>query len=138
MPTGEDLAVYGADWDGLIDQKFIKGVNIPNNELRKAYSSCKILLNDHWEDMREKGFLSNRIFDGFACGALVISDNVRGGHDVFGNALVTYENPGELSNLIKRYLNDGEKEIELEGIRKTIIKQHNYEKRAEEILEKIH
>lgn len=134
LPTDEDLAVYGAEWQGLIDKKYIKGEHIPNNELRKAYSSCKILLNDHWDDMREKGFISNRLFDAFACGAFVISDKVKGAEDVFGDAVLTYEHPGEFSNLINKYLNSKEEKMKTAEIRRALIKQHSYKKRAEDIL----
>ncbi|MDO5836953.1 MAG: glycosyltransferase [Methanobacterium sp.] len=104
LPTDEDLAVYGAGWEGLIDKKYIKGEHIPNKELRKAYSSCKILLCDHWDDMRDKGFLSNRLFDASACGAFIISDKVRGVEDVFGDVVVTYVHPDELQSFINHYL----------------------------------
>lgn len=131
LPTDEDLAVYGAGWDGLIDKKYIKGEHIPNNELRKAYSSCKILLCDHWDDMRDKGFLSNRLFDASACGAFIISDKVRGVGEVFGDALMTYKNHEELESLINYYLSkgfDNKKFI-------NIITKHTYQKCVEQILE---
>ena len=118
-------------------KKYIKGEHIPNNELRKAYSSCKILLCDHWDDMRDKGFLSNRLFDASACGAFIISDNVRGVEDVFGGTVVTYEDQDELSNLFKRFLNGEKKNNIIEEIRKDMIKHHNYGKKAEQILHKV-
>jgi spore maturation protein CgeB len=137
LPTDEELAVYGSGWEGLIDKKYIKGDHIPNKELRKAYSSCKILLCDHWDDMRDKGFLSNRLFDASACGAFVISDKVRGIENVFGDSLVTYEDIGELHNVIKIFINDEAKKNKIEKIRQNIIKQHNYRKQVGKILEKI-
>ena len=45
--------------------------------LNRYYSSAKIVLNDHWPDMRAHGFLSNRLYDALACGAFVISDAAR-------------------------------------------------------------
>ena len=42
LPTDEELAVYGAGWEGLIDK--IHQGNTPNKELRKAYSCVKSLL----------------------------------------------------------------------------------------------
>ena len=33
-----------------------------------------MVLNDHWEDMRAEGFLSNRLFDAVASGARVVTD----------------------------------------------------------------
>lgn len=135
LPTDKDLAVYGANWEGIIPDKYIKGQHIPNNELRKAYSSCKILLCDHWDDMRDKGFLSNRLFDASACGAFIISDKVRGIEDVFGDTVVTYEDSADLHNIIKGFLdNNMNKNLE---IREKINKQHNFVKRAERIFEMI-
>lgn len=130
LPTEEDLAVYGAGWEGLIDKKYIKGEHIPNNELRKAYSSCKILLCDHWDDMRDKGFLSNRLFDASACGAFIISDKVREVENVIEDALMTYKDREELESLINYYLNigfDNKKFI-------NILTKHTYQKCVEQIL----
>ncbi|MCE7697903.1 MAG: glycosyltransferase [Methanobacterium paludis] len=135
LPTDKDLAVYGTNWERLIPKEYIKGEHIPNRELRKAYSSCKILLNDHWDDMREKGFISNRLFDGFTAGAFIISDNIQGAEKVFGDALVTYDNPEELSSLIETYLDNEEKRTKKIEKGKTIVKEHHsFQKRVERIL----
>ena len=135
MPTDKSLAVYGANWENIIDEKYIKGIHIPNKELRKAYSSCKILLNDHCEDMREKGFISNRIFDGFASGALIISDHIKGADNIFGETLITYNTPDELNNLIDKYLNNRELcQEKVELARNFVIEHHTFKNRAEFIL----
>jgi GT2 family glycosyltransferase/spore maturation protein CgeB len=132
LPTEEDLAVYGAGWEGLIDKKYIKGEHIPNEKLRKAYSSCKILLCDHWDDMRDKGFLSNRLFDASACGAFIISDKVRGVEDVFGDTVVTYDNSDDLQSLTNYYLiNDEKKE---ESFDRIDLFNFTFEKRIELII----
>ena len=138
LPTDKDFGLYGGLWDQFIDKKYIKGRHIKNTELHKAYSSCKILLNDHWEDMAEKGFISNRLFDGFAAGAFVISDEVKGAEDIFGDALVTYSGADELHELIDYYLdNDLERVKKVEKGRKIVLANHTFEKRAERILEVI-
>ena len=127
--------MYGAGWKGLIDKKYIKGEHIPNNELRKAYSSCKILLCDHWDDMRDKGFLSNRLFDASACGAFIISDKVKGVEDVFRDILLTYNDQDELKILLNNYLNSKTKREERSEASKEITIYHfTYRKRAEKIL----
>jgi GT2 family glycosyltransferase/spore maturation protein CgeB len=129
LPTDYDLAVYGTNWKGIIPDKYIKGEHIPNNELRKAYSSCKILLNDHWDDMRDKGFISNRIFDGFASGAFIISDRVEGAETVFGDALVTYETPEELHKLIRYYINNKTNRAErTRKVRKKVLNEYVFKK----------
>jgi len=138
LPTDKDLAVYGKNWKRFIKRRYIKGKHIPYVELRKAYSSCKILLNDHWDDMRDKGFISNRIFDGFASGAFIISDDVRGARDVFKDALVTYDNREELHSLIDDYMENedlrAEKAKEGQDI---VLNCHTFAIRAERILEVI-
>lgn len=133
-----ELAVYGSCWDEIISSKYIKGKYIPNKELHKAYSSCKILFNDHWDDMRKKGFLSNRLFDGYASGAFIISDNVKGYREVFGNALVTYKTKEELHSLIEKYSKNEilRKEKARKGY-EIVTKKHTFEKRVERIIEVI-
>ncbi len=136
LPTDKDLAVYGTNWERLIPKKYIKGKYIPNNELRRAYSSSKILLNDHWDDMREKSFISNRIFDGFASGAFIISDNINGAENVFDDSLVTYDHPNKLKNLIDTYLNnDDERMRKIRKGRDIVIENHTFQNRVEQILE---
>jgi spore maturation protein CgeB len=137
LPTEEDLAVYGAGWEGLIDKKYIKGEHIPNNELRKVYSSCKVLLCDHWDDMRDKGFLSNRLFDASACGAFIISDKVRGAEEVFEGILVTYEDSEDLKTIINYYLTNNDRRKE-----NSLINNNNlnftFQKRANFIMQLLH
>ena len=130
LPTKHDLSVYGADWDGIIDQKYIKGEHISNKELHQAYSSCTILLNDHWEDMREKGFISNRIFDGIACGARILSDPVEGLDELFHGIVYVYHNKQELNDLIEE-ITANPKEIVFD------IHEHTYESRVNQFIKVI-
>ena len=123
LPTKHKLFVYGADWEGLIDKKYVKGEHISNKELHQAYSSCDILLNDHWEDMREKGFISNRIFDGIACGACIISDPVAGLDELFPGRVFTYNTVDELNQLIEDILKKPKEED-------SCILGHTYEDRV--------
>ena len=43
----------------------------PTTELAAAYAGAGVVLNDHWDDMRAGGFVSNRLFDAVASGARV-------------------------------------------------------------------
>jgi GT2 family glycosyltransferase/spore maturation protein CgeB len=104
LPTDHDLAIYGANWEGLIDARYVVAEHIPNDKLRKVYSSAKIVLCDHWDDMREHGFVSNRIYDALACGATIVSDEVPGLRERFGDAVVTYRDADELRREIDRLL----------------------------------
>jgi GT2 family glycosyltransferase/spore maturation protein CgeB len=137
IPTSKDLAVYGTNWGKFIDKKYIKGEYIPYSKLRLAYSSCEILLNDHWDDMRDKGFISNRLFDGFAAGAFIISDDVHGA-EIFKDGLITYKTKEELNNLIESYLADSKRRMEKVQIaRNIVIKNHTFKNRVDQFLDRI-
>ncbi|RAP48601.1 MAG: hypothetical protein BZ136_04710 [Methanosphaera sp. rholeuAM74] len=128
LPTDYELRVYGTKWDGLIDEKYWVAEHIDNKDLYKAYSSTKVLLNDHWDDMREKGFISNRIFDAVACGTVVVTDHVRGIEDVFGDAVVYYDEPSQLDEKIAEALNKS-------SVDPSLVREHTFEARARKIVE---
>jgi spore maturation protein CgeB len=137
LPSTCDLAVYGNDWQGLIPNKYIKGEHIDNAELYKYYGSATILLNDHWPDMREKGFISNRIFDGLACAALIITDNVKNLGEL-ENYLQIYHSPEELKQLIQFYLdNPQQRKQKTNGCRAFIQAHHTFSHRAVSIVNSI-
>lgn len=127
LPTDYDLKIYGNNWEGILDERYIQDNYIPNEELYRAYSSTSVLLNDHWDDMREKGFISNRIFDGLACGATIITDYVKGIEDVFGDKVIVYEDCEDLKVKIKEAL-------KREPVNVNIINDHTYAKRVEKII----
>jgi GT2 family glycosyltransferase/spore maturation protein CgeB len=127
LPTDHDLAVYGGNWDGLIDTKYVVAEYIPNDELRKVYSSAKIVLCDHWDDMREHGFISNRIYDALACGATIVSDDVAGLSERFGDTVLTYDRADGLVELLDRLL-DGERRPG------SSVSAGTFEKRVEQLL----
>lgn len=136
LPTIYDLSVFGSDWEQLIPINYIKGQSIPNEKVGQAYQDAAIVLNDHWDDMRERGFVSNRIYDALAVGAFVISDTVKGMDIDISNCIITYENREELKNLISYYLEHPEKRNELARKGQEIIKKkHTFANRTKTILE---
>jgi spore maturation protein CgeB len=135
LPTGHDLAVWGGDWDGLIEARHIKGTHLPNDEVRRAYSSAAIVLNDHWDDMCEHGFASNRIYDAVACGALVVSDRLDGLEERFGGAVVTYEGRDELATVVEHFLAHPEERAARGAAgREIVLAQHTFAHRVDELL----
>ena len=129
LPTEYDLNVYGDGWNGIVDDKYIIAEHIPNKQLYKAYSSTKVVLNDHWKDMREKGFISNRIFDAVACGTVVLSDNIYGIRDIFTeNAVVLYDGEKDINNKIEEALKIG-------PINPSLVKEHTFKKRVDKIID---
>ncbi|WP_203136353.1 glycosyltransferase [Microbacterium sp. JZ31] len=99
--AGMPVAIYGNGWEKFVDEKYIAGSYVPNEELRRYYRSAEWALNDHWADMREQGFISNRIFDVLASGGRLLTDDVEGlpelfPADVLPNGVATFSTPLEL------------------------------------------
>ena len=135
LPTARDLAIWGTLWEGLIDTSRLIAEHVPNDELHRVYSSAGIVLNDHWEDMREHGYISNRVYDALACGALVLSDDVPGLTERFGEAVAVYRSREELHELIERLLADpAERRRRGELGRATVLAGHTFAHRVEELL----
>lgn len=137
LPTDYDLAVYGKNWKKIIPGKYIKAEHLPNDELYRYYGSANILLNDHWQDMRERGFISNRIFDGLACGAFIITDKVveMGALEEF---VQVYDTPDELNQQIAYFLVHAEERIKKAQKGKSYVRDnHTFEIRAQQFSDSI-
>ena len=135
LKTDHDVSIYGMGWEKFVDEKFIKGQFIENRELHKYYSSCKILLNDHWEDMKEMDFPSNRLFDALACGTFVISDKIPSAETLFEGTVVTYDGVDDLDKKLEYYLShDEEREKIAERGKELVLKSHTFDNRADTIL----
>lgn len=94
------ITIYGNFWpDGVAKSGYID-----NRELHKYYSSAKIVLNDMLPAMKHAGFISNRIFDATASGALVVSEYMPEIEEVYGDSVVTFKTPKEMVDKIKYYL----------------------------------
>ncbi|UDY22660.1 glycosyltransferase [Nocardioides sp. Kera G14] len=96
LAVGLRPAVYGSGWEGLLPDGVLRASYLANDDLPSSYRSARVVLNDHWDDMRAAAFISNRVFDAVACGARVISDHVDGLSELFGPAVQTYRTPEEL------------------------------------------
>lgn len=132
------LSLYGALWPGLVPETSIAGPGIPNDELHRFYSNCGVLLNDHWPDMRARGYLSNRLFDAAACGACIVTDPVVGLRDVFSDTVLTYETPEELGPLVRGLLSDPERRSRLgRRAKKVVESDHTFESRARVIMDRV-
>lgn len=96
VSVGLPLSVYGHGWEPYIPRHYVKAQHMSNTRLGAEYRAAGVVLNDHWSDMRDYGFISNRLFDAVASGARVISDDVVGLRDVFGDTVQVYETPEDL------------------------------------------
>jgi spore maturation protein CgeB len=97
-----------------------------------------VLLNDHWPSMREQGFISNRIFDAGACGALVVTDEVADLEAVFGDAVVAYREATDLKRVVNHFVKDAVARREKGGrLREIVLRDHTFDHRVAIILQAI-
>ncbi len=137
--TEHDLAVYGRDWTSeLLDPRYLRGRHIPNDQLASYYAAADIVLNDHWADMAEEGFLSNRLYDASASGAFVISDTVAGIAEEFDGGIVTFATGFELRSLVDRYLADPAARAEhAKRASAAVLARHTFDQRATGLLQEL-
>jgi spore maturation protein CgeB len=132
---GLAVDVYGTGWEAFLPPGYLKGKHIPNQILRRYYSRCGVLLNDHWETMSQKGFISNRLFDASACGATIVSDHVFGLKEVFGDDIVVYNNAQELPHLVRECLQRREQNHHRRvKLAHKVRESHTFEQRVHEIM----
>jgi GT2 family glycosyltransferase len=131
------LRVFGNGWEQFIPEDFISGHYLPNAEVGAAYRAARLVLNDHWDDMSEHGFLSNRLFDAVAAGARVVTDGAAGVEAVFGDAVRVVHDAEELADLANAADLDavfGSDEVRRAHAAR-IAAEHSFAARAEVLLE---
>jgi len=132
-------AIYGSGWERFTDPALIVADRVDNADLPAVYASAGVLLNDHWDTMREWGFVSNRIFDALACGTPVISDPVAGLGELFGDAVVTVENPVGLRAAVDAALADPEAARARAARGGDAVRAaHTFTHRADQLLDALH
>ena len=135
IPTEYRLTVYGRHWDKFPVKEYVVQDYIDNNIVGQAYHDAKILLNDHWDDMREYGIISNRIFDALSAGAFVVSDYVPGIEDVLGDSVVTYDTPEDLKEKIDYYMkHEDERDAKALAGQKIVREKHTFANRVDGML----
>jgi spore maturation protein CgeB len=76
---------------------------VDNRDLGALYAAAGLVLNDHWEDMRLTGFVSNRLMDAAASGARVASDEIPGLDlaVLFGGLVQTWSDQHDLARIVR-------------------------------------
>lgn len=136
IASGRDLAVYGGGWTAdLLDARHLRGEWIPNDELAAWYSGAAIVLTDHYDDMRDLGFISNRVYDALASGAFVLSDDVRGLAEEFDGGVVGCGSPADAIAAIEQFLGDPPSRLEhVERGRRAVLARHTFGHRADALV----
>ena len=143
LAAGLPLTVHGDLWKGLVPDEVVAGRSIPNRRLAAAYGGAGVVLNDHWDDMRAGGFVSNRLFDAVASGARVVSDSVEGDAglaDLFGDSVQVYRDVDDLRRLATLPDPDavfGDRETR-RAVAERVRREHSFSARAEALVALAH
>jgi hypothetical protein len=112
LDNGNKLNIWGRGWKTIIPSSYREKVSIKwieNCDLWKILQSSRIIVNDHWPDMRDGGFISMKTYEFMANKAFFITDNVAG----MDQHIVTYQSSEELANNITYYLEHEEERNEI-------------------------
>ena len=133
LEAGLDVTVWGSGWERFIAPEHVRGEFLDNARLPAAYRSARVVLNDHWDDMAREGFVSNRVFDAVAAGAVVVSDEVAGLHDLFGPAVRTYRDARDLRGIVDelRLADPADHRSSAERV----AREHSFDRRAASLLD---
>ncbi|MCD8151207.1 MAG: glycosyltransferase [Clostridiales bacterium] len=136
LPTKHKLAVYGRHWNKFPVFDYVVKEYMDNAKIGQAYHDARIVLNDHYDDMREYDLISNRIFDVLAAGGFVISDYLPGIETVFENNVVTYQGREDLKEKIDYYLeHEEERKKKAKAGQKIVLERHTFQERVKAIIE---
>lgn len=132
------LRMWGSGWNTILKDHMdlFEAPFIENSQIPDLYWSAKVTLNDHWDDMREKQFVNNRIFDALACGLPVISDVCDELREIFPDAVLYYSNQEEFRDCVRQIETDyGEIKRRVLQQQRLIKEQFSFAARAEELLQ---
>jgi hypothetical protein len=137
LAAGVDVTVVGGQWEPFLAPlgRSVAAQFVPNEELPATYRAAGVVLNDHWDDMRAEGFVSNRLFDAAAAGARVVSDHVDGVEELFGGLVRTYRTPEELVALVTAAPGGFPAEPERSELARRVGREHSFDARAATLLE---
>jgi GT2 family glycosyltransferase len=129
--AGLPLTLIGAGWHRFVDAQHVARDAVPYAELPQWYRSAELVLNDHWDEMRRWGLVSNRVLEVLACGGLVVSDALDGLDALTDGAVPTYTGPDELVAIVTDLLDDAERRAELAARgQAAVLAAHTWQHRA--------
>jgi hypothetical protein len=135
--AGIDVTVHGQGWSSMIGADAVASRLVDNRELGAMYAAAGLVLNDHWEDMRLTGFVSNRLMDAAASGARVASDEIPGLDlaALFGGLVQTWTDEHGLARIVRdrdSLFPSGDDRVRAA---ERVAAEHSFDARAEVLLE---
>ncbi len=105
--AGISPAIWGRGWEGTDAMPFVQGGYLENEKVGNLYRGSAVVLCDHMNLMREGGYVSNRIFDALACGAAVISDDIKGLPQEIAQYVTVVKNADEMKQAVHDIAEEG-------------------------------
>jgi spore maturation protein CgeB len=136
LEAGIDFALFGSGWEAGPAKGHLVDSYVPNVGLRRYYSGAAAVLCDHWPDMRDEGFIANRLFDAAACGARIVTDEVEGLDAVFGPGVMVVRSPDELRACLEGLRRSDASD--LDALREGVLQHHTFDHRIASILARVH
>jgi hypothetical protein len=135
VQAGLDLTLIGAGWERYVDPQLVLRSSVANSELGRWYRSADVVLNDHWDEMRRWGLVSNRVFDVLACGGCVVSDELPGLTELLDGAVPTFASTEELATSVSGLLADPERRAALVARgQRIVLTEHTWQRRAAQLV----
>ncbi len=129
--AGLPLTLVGAGWHRFVDPDLVARTGVPPEELPAWYRSAEVVLNDHWDEMRRWGLISNRVFEVLACGGCVVSDALPGLEELLDGAVPTFTEAGGLAATVTALLDDPSRRAALAARgRAAVVGAHTWRHRA--------
>lgn len=135
LRNGLPFRLTGSNWEGLPEAEMLAERFLANRDLSTLYRSAQVVVADHHGSMRSEGFIANRIFDALAAGGCVLSDNVIGINEVFGELVPTFDSPEQLTAQLDALTSDPERRDRLatEG-RRMVLRSHTLDHRVSQLI----
>ncbi|MDQ4052737.1 MAG: glycosyltransferase [Actinomycetota bacterium] len=135
--AGIDVTVHGSGWSSMLPAGAVASRLVDNRDLGALYAAAGVVLNDHWEDMRLTGFVSNRLMDAAATGARVASDEIPGLDltALFGGLVQTWRDEHDLARIVREretLFPSGEERVRAA---EKVAAEHSFDARAEILLD---
>jgi hypothetical protein len=134
LDAGAEVEVHGADWERFVAPRLIASKAVANDQLGELYCSAGVVLNDHHEDMRRNGFLANRLFDVTACAARLVTDEIDGLTEVFGDVVKTFQDETEMKRLLADPAAAFPSYEARLALAATVMREHSFDHRADVLL----
>ncbi len=111
---------------------------IDNSDLPDLYRKSKVILNDHFSDMREQGFLNNRILEALCSGRPLLSDYCPDFEKLFGDSIVYYKDEEDFVEKLK-YVEEHyeEQRQKVLDIWPMLQAEFSFEKRAKDLVAEV-